>query len=93
MLMTFSEFGRRIDENKQKGTDHGTANVMFLAGGKIKPGIHGAAPDLAKRDEGGDLIHQTDFRSVYAGVLGGWLNADARKVLDGEFKPISIVKG
>ena len=65
--MTFSEFGRRIGENKQAGTDHGTANVMFLMGGQVQPGLHGRRVDLVNRDEQGDLVFQTDFRSVYSG--------------------------
>jgi uncharacterized protein (DUF1501 family) len=87
LVMTFSEFGRRVAENEQQGTDHGTANVMFLAGGKVKAGIHGGLPDLADLDDG-DLKFKTDFRSVYATVLKGWFGADARKVLGGEFKTL-----
>ena len=65
---------------------------MFLLGGKIKPGLHGTAPDLANRDPQGDLIQRTDFRSVYAGVLRDWLNADANRILEGRFEPLSLVK-
>jgi uncharacterized protein (DUF1501 family) len=91
LVMTFSEFGRRIDENQQQGTDHGTANVMFLTGGKVKAGIHGAAPDLTDRDEQGDLKFCTDFRSVYASVLKDWLHADPTKVLGAQFEPVPVV--
>ena len=90
LVMTFSEFGRRVAENEQQGTDHGTANVMFLAGGKVKAGIHGGLPDLADLDDG-DLKFKTDFRSVYATVLKGWFGADAKKVLGTEFKPLPIL--
>jgi len=93
LVMTFSEFGRRVDENKQNGTDHGTANVCFLAGGKVKGGIHGVAPDLEKLDDQGDLIFKTDFRSVYAGVLKEWLGAAPAAIVGKEFTPINIVKG
>ncbi len=93
LLLTFSEFGRRIDENRQAGTDHGTANVMFLLGGQVKPGVHGTPPDLVHRDALGDLIFKSDFRSVYAGVLRDWLHADPARVLAGKFDPLSIVKG
>jgi uncharacterized protein (DUF1501 family) len=92
LLMTFSEFGRRIDENRQLGTDHGTANVMFLLGGKVRPGVHGGAPDLANRDAQGDLIFQTDFRSVYAGILKDWLNADPARILRGDFRPVPLIR-
>jgi uncharacterized protein (DUF1501 family) len=91
LVMTFSEFGRRVAENEQQGTDHGTANIMFLAGGKVKAGIHGGLPDLADLDEG-DLKFKTDFRSVYATVLEGWFRADARKILGSEFEMAPILR-
>ena len=92
LLMTFSEFGRRIDENRQMGTDHGTANVMFLMGGKVLAGLHGEAPNLANRDPQGDLVFQTDFRSVYAGVLRDWLNANPARILQNDFRPMALVR-
>lgn len=92
LLLTFSEFGRRASENKQLGTDHGTGNVVFLLGGKVKPGIHGAPPDLAKLDSEGDPYFGVDFRSIYADVLRDWLNADATHVLGEQFKPLALVQ-
>lgn len=92
LLMTFSEFGRRAAENRQLGTDHGTANVMFMLGGKIKPGLHGAPPDFQKLDAEGDPVFKTDFRAVYAGVLRDWLGADAGRILGSKFEPIALVK-
>lgn len=89
--LTFSEFGRRIDENRNGGTDHGTANNMFAFGGRIRPGIHGRVPDLSQRDDQGDLVFQTDFRSVYAGVLREWLNADPDRILQERFAPVALV--
>ncbi len=93
LAMTFSEFGRRVDENKQQGTDHGTANVMFLAGGRVRGGVHGVPPDLRKLDDQGDLVHRTDFRSVYAGVLKGWLGADPAAIVGKDFAPLDLVGG
>ena len=90
--MTFSEFGRRVAENRNAGTDHGGAGLMFAFGGKIRPGLHGGAPDLGKLDGLGDLAFQTDFRQVYAGILEDWLHADSSKVLRGRFEPVSLVK-
>jgi uncharacterized protein (DUF1501 family) len=87
LVMTFSEFGRRVSENEQQGTDHGTAGVMFLAGGAVKAGVHGTRPDLSDLDEG-DLKFKTDFRSVYATVLKGWLGADAKTILGADFKTV-----
>ncbi|WP_422922977.1 DUF1501 domain-containing protein [Singulisphaera sp. PoT] len=92
LVMTFSEFGRRVAENKSGGTDHGTSNVMFLTGGNILPGLHGGRPELKTMDAEGDLIFKTDFRSVYAAVLKGWFNADADRLLAGHFAPAPILK-
>jgi uncharacterized protein (DUF1501 family) len=91
LVMTFSEFGRRVAENKSAGTDHGTANVMFLMGGATKAGLYGDRPDLSSLDESGDLVHKVDFRSVYAAVLGDWFGADTRRVFDGRFDPYPIL--
>ncbi len=75
--MTFSEFGRRAQENGSKGTDHGSGAPMFLVGGKVKAGVVGEHPSLTKLEDG-NLIHATDFRQVYAAVLDKWLGVDAR---------------
>lgn len=91
--ISFSEFGRRVAENQNAGTDHGAASVMFAFGGKVKGGVHGTPPDLGRLDPLGDLTYATDFRQVYAGVLKHWLNADPDKVLDGKFDPLSLVAG
>ncbi|MBI5370700.1 MAG: DUF1501 domain-containing protein [Sphingobacteriales bacterium] len=82
LLLTFSEFGRRVEQNASGGTDHGTANNMFLLSGGLKrKGILNAAPDLADLDEG-DLKHQVDFKNVYATILKQWLNADDQAILN-----------
>ncbi|WP_066440094.1 DUF1501 domain-containing protein [Chryseobacterium sp. CCH4-E10] len=81
LLMTFSEFGRRVAQNASKGTDHGTANQMFfISGGLKKKGMLNPLPDLTKLNEG-DLIYTEDFRKVYATILKNWLKADSSKVL------------
>jgi uncharacterized protein (DUF1501 family) len=79
-LMTFSEFGRRVEENASKGTDHGAASCLFVAGPSVKGGVVGAHPSLADLDAG-DLKYHTDFRSVYATLLDGWLGCDSKAVL------------
>ena len=85
LVMTFSEFGRRVDQNASNGTDHGTANNVLLLGGALKtPGIVNDAPNLADLDQG-DLKYQLDFRSVYATVLRDWLGADDTAILGSEF--------
>ncbi len=88
--MVFSEFGRRVHENKSGGTDHGTAAPMFLIGDNIKPGLHGAYPSLTKLDDG-DLIHTVDFRQVYAAVLNDWFAVDAKMVLGREFAKMPVI--
>jgi uncharacterized protein (DUF1501 family) len=88
LVMTFSEFGRRVAENQSEGTDHGTANMMFVAGGTSKAGLHGARPDLSALDPVGDLVHAIDFRSIYASVLSQWLGADPGLVMGSEVSPI-----
>src|SRR5262245_47531519 len=89
-LIVFSEFGRRVDENASAGTDHGAASCLFVAGAKIKGGLYGEYPRLDKLGEG-DLIFNTDFRSVYAGLLDNWLGCPAQKIFKGEFPPLKLV--
>jgi len=85
LLFTFSEFGRRVSQNASGGTDHGTANNMFLIGGALKQtGIINALPDLQDLDEG-DLKYRIDFKAVYATVLKNWLQADDVAILGKKF--------
>lgn len=69
IVLTYSEFGRRVKENASNGTDHGTASVMFATGGRAKAGVYGLAPSLQTLDNGGNLIHTVDFRTVYSQLL------------------------
>lgn len=71
LVMTYSEFGRRVGENASSGTDHGTAAPHFMLGGKVKGGLYGATPSLADL-QGGDFKHQIDYRSLYATVVKDW---------------------
>ncbi len=76
LLFTFSEFGRRVEQNASGGTDHGTANNMFLISGGLKQkGVLNPMPDLANLNEG-DLKYNVDFKNVYATILNRWLKAD-----------------
>lgn len=90
LVMSFSEFGRRVEENASRGTDHGAAAPMFLAGGGIKSGLIGKHPSLTDLDIG-DLKHHTDFRQVYAAVLNDWLGWDSQAILGAEFKPVKLL--
>jgi uncharacterized protein (DUF1501 family) len=91
VIMVFSEFGRRVPENVSLGTDHGAANLMFVAGNQVKGGHYGQIPSLAKLDEGDNLLHTTDFRRVYATMIAGWLgHPDTRELLNGDFQPFDM---
>jgi len=91
LLMTFSEFGRTVKENGRRGTGHGSAAPMFLAGGKLKGGLIGAHPNLTELENGGQKFH-TDFRRVYATVLDRWLGLDSRIVLGETFEPVDVLR-
>lgn len=90
VLMTFSEFGRRVAENGSGGTDHGAAAPLFVIGENVNPGLYGKAPSLTKLHDG-DLIHNTDFRSVYATVLENWLHAPVEPILNRKFPTMGFV--
>ncbi|MCX7963672.1 MAG: DUF1501 domain-containing protein [Candidatus Sumerlaea chitinivorans] len=91
LVMTFSEFGRRVAENGSQGTDHGTAQPMFLIGKVVRPGFAGARPSLTDL-EAGDLKFTTDFRSVYATVLEKWLGTSSETVLGKKFAQLPIIQ-
>jgi uncharacterized protein (DUF1501 family) len=91
LTMCFSEFGRRVSQNASGGTDHGTAAPLFLFGPQVRRGVVGAHPSLRDLDAG-DLKHQIDFRSVYAGVLSQWLKADDEAILKGRYRPLPVVR-
>ena len=93
VVMIFSEFGRRVPENVNLGTDHGTANLMFVAGNPVKGGQYGKVPSLTQLDAGDNLIHTTDFRRVYATMIAGWLGyGDTRRLLNGEFEAFDLFR-
>ena len=91
-LMTYSEFGRRFHENGSEGTDHGTAAPVLLAGGKVAGGFGGARPSLEARDlVEDDMVHTTDFRSVYAGIVQDLWGLDAAQAVGGAFKAETVL--
>ena len=92
LVMTFSEFGRRVNENANGGTDHGAAAPMFIIGNKVKAGLLGRYPGLAPQDLfQGDIKYNVDFRSVYAGVLENWLKTKSAPILGRQFEPLQVV--
>ncbi len=90
MMMTFSEFGRRVQQNASGGTDHGAAAPMFLFGGGVKPGMYGQYPSLTDLYQG-DIKFNTDFRSVYATALERWLKVSSTQVLGRKFPLLGMV--
>ena len=92
LVMTFSEFGRRVAENANGGTDHGAAAPMFVVGNTVKAGLLGRYPSLATADLfQGDIRYNVDFRSVYAGVLEDWLKTPSAPILGRQFDTLKVV--
>jgi uncharacterized protein (DUF1501 family) len=81
VVLLFSEFGRRLKENATNGTDHGAAAPVFVAGRPVKGGLIGPPPNLSNLDDNGDPRFTTDFRDVYASLLGRWLAVDPEPIL------------
>ena len=91
VVMIFSEFGRRVPENVNLGTDHGAANLMFVAGKRVKGGQYGKFPSLTQLDAGDNLVYTTDFRRVYATMISGWLGfKNTQAILNGSFDPLDM---
>ncbi len=90
LLMTFSEFGRTVTENGRRGTNHGAAAPLFLAGGAIHGGLFGEHPGLNELDQDA-LKFQIDYRNVYATVLQKWLGYDARAILGAPYEPLDVL--
>ncbi|HJM62335.1 MAG: hypothetical protein CMN05_15725 [Roseibacillus sp.] len=91
LTFTFSEFGRRANENYSGGTDHGLAQPMFLFGPGVKPGIFGKQPSLDDLDDRGNLKMQVDFRGVYASVIEKWLGVPSEPVLGKKYPLVDCV--
>ena len=92
VMMTFSEFGRRVAQNGSNGTDHGTAEPMFVIGTRVVPGLYSTYPRLDDLDDNGDLKFSTDFRNVYAAVLQDHMGVDPTPVLAGSYDPVKVIR-
>ena len=92
LILTFSEFGRRVKQNAAGGTDHGAANNVFLIGKNLKKqGFYNEAPNLSQLDNNGDIQHTIDFRSIYATILDKWLEVDDVTILKKSFDKLSLI--
>ena len=74
LVVTYSEFGRRVKENRGAGTDHGTASSHMILGGKVRGGVYGRHPNFEQLDENGNVRHTTDFRTIYGTLAQRWWN-------------------
>ncbi|RJP39065.1 MAG: DUF1501 domain-containing protein [Phycisphaerales bacterium] len=93
LLMTFSEFGRRVAQNASGGTDHGQAAPLFMAGTMVRGGLHGRSPSLRPGDlSRGDVTYTVDFRNVYAAAIADWLGGNAEAILGKGITPMKLLK-
>ena len=97
LVVQFSEFGRRINENGSAGTDHGAAGLMMVMGGGVHGGLYGSAASLdpspanpTLENNGADVTYETDFRSVYARIIDNWLGANSQQVLGADFRKSTL---
>jgi len=91
LTFTFSEFGRRVEENFSGGTDHGLAQPMFVMGAGVRAGVHGKQPSLTDLDERGNLKMQLDFRGVYASILERWLKVPSEPILQAKYETVDCI--
>ncbi|WP_405294851.1 DUF1501 domain-containing protein [Algibacter sp. Ld11] len=92
LILTFSEFGRRVNQNANVGTDHGTSNNVFVMGGQLKTqGLYNNMASLSDLDDNGDLKFEIDFRTIYAAVLNKWLDVNDEKVLNKSFNQLEFI--
>ncbi|MBQ0733450.1 DUF1501 domain-containing protein [Aquimarina celericrescens] len=92
LILTFSEFGRRVRQNGSRGTDHGAANNVMIIGGSLKnAGIYNELPNLNDLDDNGDIKYTIDFRNIYATILNNWLEINDQNILNTNFKKLGFI--
>jgi len=92
VVLTWSEFGRRVQENANGGTDHGSASVMFALGNGVQRGLYGDAPSLSKLVDNGNLSFTTDFRSVYSTLIERWLGVPSEALLGKKWDQLGFIR-
>ena len=92
LVLTFSEFGRRVKQNAANGTDHGAANNVFIIGKNLKKaGFYNTLASLTDLDSNGDLKYEIDFRSVYATILSKWMNVSPDGIIKSKPKTLNFI--
>jgi uncharacterized protein (DUF1501 family) len=91
LIVTYSEFGRRVRENQSGGTDHGTAAPHFALGGAVRGGVFGRMPELGRLDGSQNLVHTADFRQVYATIARRWWGMSPEAVVRGNFDVLPFI--
>jgi uncharacterized protein (DUF1501 family) len=91
LVMAFSEFGRRVNENGSAGTDHGASGPMFILGNAVKGGFYGQSPSLTNLDNAGNTKFDIDFRAVYGTIVSDWLQSDPVAILGSQFENIGFL--
>ena len=92
LILTFSEFGRRVKQNAANGTDHGAASNVFIIGNQFKtPGFYNELASLSNLDDNGDIKYTIDFRSIYATLLGKWLGVEDAAILNKTFSKLDFI--
>jgi uncharacterized protein (DUF1501 family) len=91
LVLTWSEFGRRVTENGNKGTDHGSASMVFALGNGVKKGFYGDQPSLTKLIDNGNLSFTTDFRSVYATIIEDWLGTPSEPLMGKQWPTLGFL--
>ena len=92
LILTFSEFGRRVKQNAANGTDHGTANNVFVIGKNLKKaGFYNNLASLSDLDANGDIKYTTDFRSIYATILSKWMGVSADSIIPNKQEQLNFI--
>jgi uncharacterized protein (DUF1501 family) len=92
MIMTVDEFGRSPMENEKQGTHHGSANTQFVMGGRVRPGLYGEAPAVARNFSIGGVPPVIDYRALFTTAIEGWLGLPAANVFDRHYRALDVIR-
>ena len=92
LILTFTEFGRRVKQNSAHGTDHGAANNVFIIGDNLKKqGLYNDLASISDLDANGDIKYEIDFRTVYATILNKWLQVNDKRILNKYYNYLDFI--